>query len=300
MSVSRQQVIVVGVDGSPESAAAAGWAAAEATRRHLTMRLIHGYSAPFFGSSPLGIPPHLIDGLRAAGRSVLDTAADEIRRTYPGVEVSTDLVSADPRSALIDASSHAVLTAVGTRGGARIPEVMLGSVALHVAAHGRSPVAVISRSVTPEHRGPILLGVDPSGNSEAAIAFAFDEAALRGTSIDAVLVWDDVADRSFARFVADIGQLDDEEEHAVLGEALAGWRDKYPDVSVRQVVLRGRPADVLLHFGADRDPALRAQLGVVGTRGRGGVAGVLLGSTSQALVGHASWPVVVVRRDTWS
>jgi len=95
----------------------------------------------------------------------------------------------------------------------------------------------------------------------------------------------------------EIGQLEDEEEHAVLAEQLAGWRDKYPDVPVRQIILRGRPADALLHYAA-RSEAIRPQLVVVGSRGRGGLSGLLLGSTSQSLICHAHWPVIVVRGST--
>jgi nucleotide-binding universal stress UspA family protein len=207
-------------------------------------------------------------------------------------------VNADPRPALVDASAGAALTVVGTRGGRRIPEVLLGSVALHVAAHGRSPVAVISPKAAQSRTGTVLLGVDGSRTSESAVAYAFAEADRREATLDAVLVWDDVALRRYAgqrsSTSEEIGKLEDEEEHAVLAEQLAGWRDKFPDVPVRQVIVHGRPADALLHYGLQSD-ATRPQLVVVGSRGRGGLTGLLLGSTSQSLICHAPWPVVVVR-----
>jgi nucleotide-binding universal stress UspA family protein len=189
------------------------------------------------------------------------------------------------------------LTVVGTRGGGRIPEVLLGSVALHVAAHGRSPVAVISpRGGELTNSGSVLLGIDGSGTSEAAVAYAFEEADRRAATLDAVLAWDDAALRGFAGS-EEFGLLEDEEEHAVLAEQLAGWRDKFPDVPVRQRIVHGRPADALLHYGA-QSPATRPQLVVVGSRGRGGLSGLLLGSTSQSLICHAPWPVVVVRNSS--
>jgi nucleotide-binding universal stress UspA family protein len=92
-----------------------------------------------------------------------------------------------------------------------------------------------------------------------------------------------------------IGRLEDDEEHAVLSEQLAGWRDKYPDVTVRQVVRRGRPADALIRYGKLLPADQRPQLVVVGSRGRGGLTGLFLGSTSQTLICHSPWPVVVVR-----
>jgi nucleotide-binding universal stress UspA family protein len=281
---------VVGIDGSVPSLAAASWAADEAARRGLALRLVHAYTVPIMGSPAYGVPPDLSEGLRLAGQEALDSALAKIAEAHPDLQVSTKLVNADPRPALVEASAGAALTVVGTRGGGRIPEVVLGSVALHVASHGRSPVAVITPNPVPA-TGTVLLGVDGLGTSEAAVAFAFEEADRLRTTLDAVLVWDDLALRGYAG-TAEIGQLEDEEEHAVLGEQLAGWRDKYPDVQVRQVILRGRPADALLQFGADIGP----QLVVVGSRGRGGLSGLLLGSTSHALICHAHWPVVVVRK----
>jgi nucleotide-binding universal stress UspA family protein len=238
--------------------------------------------------------------MRTAGQEIVNNAAEEVKGLHPGLTVIGEMINADPRPALVEASGDALLTVIGTRGGGRVPEVVLGSVALHVAAHGRSPVAVIAKSTAEKSTGPILLGVDGSGTSEAAVEFAFDEAAIRGADLEAVLVWDDIAMRGFARGGAQIGRLEDEEEHAVLSEQLAGWRDKYPDVTVRQVVRRGRAADALLRHGELRPAGEQPQMVVVGSRGRGGVTGLLLGSTSQSLICHAPWPVVVVRRDAGS
>lgn len=293
MNGIRQSVVVVGIDGSEHALLAAQWAASDAARRRLPLRLLHAYTVPILGVPAYGIPPDLTEGLRAAGEAALEAARRDIGKAHPDLPVSAELVNADPRPALVEASAEAMLTVVGTRGGGRIPEVVLGSVALHVASHGRSPVAVISPKAGEPTTGAVLLGVDGSGTSDAAIAYAFEEADRRGAALDAVLVWDDLALRGYGG-TAEIGQLEDEEEHAVLAEQLAGWRDKYPDVQVRQVILRGRPADALLQYGADS--AAHPQLVVVGSRGRGGLSGLLLGSTSQSLICHAHWPVVVVRK----
>jgi len=296
MNGIRRPVVVVGIDGSPSSLAAAAWAADEAALRKLPLRLVHAYTVPVMGVPAYGIPPDLSEGLRVSGQEALEAASRTIANRHPDLEVSAELLNADPRPALVDASAEATLTVVGTRGGGRIPEVVLGSVALHVAAHGRSPVAVISLNAGEASTGTVLLGVDGSRTSEAAVGFAFEEADRRAAMLDAVLVWDDLALRGYAGSV-EIGQLEDEEEHAVLAEQLAGWRDKYPDVPVRQTILRGRPADALLHYGALSE-ATRPQLVVVGSRGRGGLSGLLLGSTSQSLICHAHWPVIVVRGST--
>ena len=189
------------------------------------------------------------------------------------------------------------MTAVGTRGHGRLLEVLVGSVALHVAAHAHSPVAVIppTAHVGPtEPTGPILLGIDGHPNGHAAVGFAFDEAAVRDTGLLAVLVFDNLANRGFAKGANLIGRQEDDEEHAVLAEQLAGWSEQYPDVPVQQVVLRGRPAEALLGYTDHRISEDRPRLIVVGTRGRGGLAGLLLGSTSQRLITHADVPVIVV------
>ena len=294
MTGIRQQ-IVVGVDGSPESLTAARWAAREAGLRDLSLLLVHAFDIPVAGMLGYTIPAALTDGLSESGEQILADAAQDIRQDHPDLEITSRLAQSDPRPILVEASERAVLTVVGTRGGGRIPGVILGSVALHITAHGRSPVAVIpaGAAVDPAETqaGPVLLGVDGSRTSEAAVEFAFDEADRRGAPLRAVLVWDDVAFRGLARLDSMI-ELEDQEEHAVLAEQLAGWREKYPDVPVEPVVRRGRAAEALLRH----DPATPApQLVVVGSRGRGGFTGLLLGSTSHALVGHSQWPVVVVR-----
>lgn len=291
MTGIRQQ-IAVGLDGSPESMTAARWAAAEAQLRDQSLLLVHAFTLPAVGMAGYTIPTSLIDGMHDAGEAVLADTAQQIRVSHPELDVTAKLIEADPRPTLVRLSEHATLTVVGTRGGGRIPEVILGSVALHVAAHGRSPVAVIPGHGVVDPTGPILLGVDGSRTSEAAVEYGFDEADRRGASIRAVLVWDDAALRGFAKGASLIGRIEDDDQHAVLAEQLAGWREKYPDVQVEQVVRLGRPAEALLrHDAAEPEP----QLIVVGSRGRGGLAGLLLGSTSHALIGHSRWPVLVVR-----
>jgi nucleotide-binding universal stress UspA family protein len=124
--------------------------------------------------------------------------------------------------------------------------------------------------------------------------FAFEEAAVRDTELLAVIVFDDLDYRGFAKGANLIGRLDDDEEHAVLAEQLASWCGRYPDVPVRRVVLRGRPAEALLGYAKDRPAVHHPRLLVVGSLGRGGLAGLLLGSTSQRLITHTRVPVVVV------
>jgi nucleotide-binding universal stress UspA family protein len=282
------------VDGSPESAAAARWAADEAVRRHEELQLVYSTFLPVLGYPAMGYPIGFVEQADQQGRDLLATMAKEIRARQPGLILTTEQLQSDPRQALVDASRAASLTVLGNRGGGRLQDVMVGSVALHVAAHAHSPVAVIPR----EHQlrgGPILLGVDGSANSEAAVGYAFDEAAVRGLDLVALLTFDDWAAQGVVSRSTTHRLAGTQEERAVLSEELAGWREKYPDVQVHQQVHRGQAADCLLGFADHAPVAQRPQMIVVGSRGRGGLTGLLLGSTSHALISHASCPVVVVR-----
>ena len=298
MGVERQTGITAGVDGSPESMVAARWAAQEAQRRRRSLDLLLGINEPLENHSGYVFPAPVIEAVRTASRERLDGAAKVIRDEYPDLEVQTALEYIDPRRALVTRSRQASIIVVGTRGHGRLPEVLVGSVALYVAAHAHSPVAVVPPSVdvsAAAPSGPVLVGVNGHPDSGAAVGFAFDEAAVRNTTLLAALVFDEFAFRGFAKGGSLIGRLEDDEERAVLAEELAGWGEKFPDVPVRQFVLRGRPAESLLRFGQDGPADQRPGLIVLGSRGRGGLAGMLLGSTSQRVIAHADVPVVVVR-----
>jgi len=296
MNTKLKSVVVAGVDGSPESLVAAQWAAREAERRHQSLLLVHAFTEPIIGYQPgVALPTGLADGMRRASLRLLHAAAGEVRSAHPDLEVQLKSVHGEPRRSLRSASENAFLTVVGTRGRGRISEVAMGSVALYVAAHARSPVAVIPPTIDiggADPARPVLLGADGTENSEAAVGYAFDEAAVRSADLLAVTVWDDPALRGFAMAAPLVGILEDQEEEVVLAEQLAGWAEKYPDVRVREVVLRGRAAGQLL---ACRENGRQPALIVVGSRGRGGVAGLVLGSTSQRLIAAAQLPVVVVR-----
>ena len=298
---SRQSVIVAGVDGSGEALLGAHWAAHEAMRRRFRLRLVHGFTDPAPRYPGYDLPQSVTSELHNTAQQVLDLAAHSISASFPHLEVTTSLMHADPRRVLVDASAGAVLTVVGSRGRGRVPEVLLGSVALHLASHGRSPVAVVPSGTSPDgarKAGPILLGVDTSVGCEDAIGYAFDEANARGVELIAALVVDDSTVPPFIRGAAHPGSLEDQQEQGVLSAQLARWAQQYPEVTVRPTVLRGRPAGALLDYGLGQAPGSGPCMVVIGSRGRGGLTGLLLGSTGQKLITHAVWPVVVVRPGT--
>lgn len=285
--------VVVGVDGSESAMRAVRWGAAEAARRRVNLVLVHALGIPglYLGPWP---PDHEVrDRLTERGEAFLHAAAD-IAREDAQVRVRTQVSRYDSPDVLIDASRTARMVVLGASGrGGFLAGLALGSTAVKVCAHGHSPVVVVrGEEASARSAGaPVVVGVDGSPLSDAALGQAFEEAALRGAPLVAVHAWYDneaIADViDGARFgnvvpVADI-------ERQVLTESIAGWSEKYPDVTVHSVVQRDKPRRKLLALSGD------AQLLVVGSRGRGGFTGLLLGSTSQALIHHADCTVMVVR-----
>lgn len=192
-----------------------------------------------------------------------------------------------PVPTLAEASKKAEMVVVGDRGAGRVERALLGSVARGLLHHAHGPVAVIHAAggQLPD-AGPVVVGVDGSPASEEAVKLAFDEASRRGAELVAVHAWYDLAaPPSIAQHWLD--RVESAEE--VLAERLAGWRDQYPDVTVRRRVVCDQPAKAML------EEARGAQLVIVGSHGRGGFKGMLLGSVSSEIAQSATVPVIVVR-----
>jgi len=288
--------VVVGVDGSTGSTQAVRWAAAQASLWGCPLRLVHAHTEPWIHLTDQTTPQgdHR-QALVNVGHGWLRAATDVATAAAPGVEVSTELVTSTPGQLLIEESGRARLVVVGSRGLGGFSGLMLGSTAVVLSAHAHCPVAVVrGADIRPPGSGPVVLGVDGSAASEAAIGFAYEAASQRGVPLVAVHVWSDLS--LTASFVPTPPMFDwpviEDDERRLLAQRLAGWQEKYPEVQVRRVVTEGRPAYSLLQAAED------AQLLVVGSRGRGGLRGLLLGSTSQALLHHAPCPVVVARPES--
>lgn len=301
MNDETRNVVVAGVDGSASSLAATLWAAAEAQRRGAALYLVHAYSVPLLLSGP-GVPvPDIRPATRRVATTMLEDAHRAVAKAYPGLTVTIQASEGSPVTALQAASLHAVLTVVGSHGRHQLTETLLGSVAARVTGHAHSPVVVIRTD--PAGRpaggeGPVVVGLDGSAESDDALAFALQSAASRRTALIAVRTWDDTALDGFQGYpvIIDREQID-VEERRMLADQLVPWTDKFPEVPVHQQVLRGRPAPTLLSFCEDAGTIGRPSLLVVGSRGRGGFAGMVLGSTSHALIARASCGVAVVRPD---
>lgn len=300
MNMRRTNVVVVGVDGSTCAAKAALWAAAEAERRGAELRLVQAWDVSFgFAGVGTMIPPNIFTDVEDSARSTLDAAVVEVRAAHPKLVVSTQITRGMAAQVLCEASEEALLTVVGSHGDSRLAEVVLGSVALRVAAKAGGPVVVVRSDQVDAPAagdGPVWVGLDGSPSSEDALAFALEEASVRGADLFAVHSWSNEPSDGFLRaYPIEVDRSRFEQERLLLAEQMSGWAEKYPDVTVTPVVLRGRPAATLLRHLSEAAPQNRPALVVVGTRGHGGFAGLLLGSTSQALIAHATCPIAVVR-----
>ena len=195
-----------------------------------------------------------------------------------------ELVGVPPTQALIEASARAVAVVVGARGHSLLSGVFLGSVSQHVARHASCPVVVTRAPYDPDsHR--TVVGVDGSTGSRKALEFAFDHANRNGDAVTAIHAWRNASrDFSGEGLVEEIGAAE-----RVLSEALAGFAAQYPDVMITSEAVPVAPQRVLA------DASQSADLVVVGSRGLGAFAGLLLGSVSQSVLHHAQCPVAVVR-----
>jgi nucleotide-binding universal stress UspA family protein len=284
--------VVVGVDASEASGYAVDWATDEAALRHRPLRVVHVLTWPLVAlpTGPIDAGP-VYPGLRKAAEETLAGAVDRVRARAPRIELADALPEGGAANRLIAESGHAALLVVGHRGLGGFAGLLLGSVGVQVAAHAACPVIVVRPPRPAGRTGPVVVGLDGSDMSELALQFAFEEASMRGVGLIAVHAWRWPAAAEPGDMLPLVYDLDDlqAEEARVLAEALAGHRERYPDVPVEQRSVRGRPGAVLVAASAG------AGLLVVGCRGRGGLTGLLLGSTSQAVLHHAECPVAVVR-----
>jgi nucleotide-binding universal stress UspA family protein len=230
---------------------------------------------------------------------VVAKAAAGVREHHPDLAITTAIMRAPAVLALQEASERALMTVVGAHGSHQLTDAMLGSVASRISAKAHSPVVVVRvdpNRPEPVAGSPVVVGLDAAEDSQNALAFAFDQAAVSGAPLVAVYSWDDTALDEFGRtypLPLDRHAID-EVYRRRLAEQLAGWSEKYPEVTVHAEIRTGRPYRALLQDTTGGDRRMPAMI-VVGTRGRGRLSGLLLGSTSQALIAHAPCPVAVVR-----
>lgn len=281
--------VVIGMDGSDGALRAAQWGATEATLRGRGLTLAHAIlpttASGVFG---MGVPPRLdlIDDMRTSAITELTRLAGELNCTdvLVHVEVGT------PSGLLLHASNSAELIVLGSRGRGGFANLLLGSVGTQVASHAHCPVIVMrDQARTGSHE--VVVGIDGSPHSIAALEFAFNEASRHGWSLIAVHAWDVPA---FDLIVTPDGPIPfplenvADAEIRLAAEVLAGFKVEYPDVTVTENLVRSPAVQALLDASTD------AALIVVGTRGRNVALGALLGSVSNGILHKARVPVAVI------
>lgn len=283
--------IVAAVDGSAASHHAVAWAAVDAGLRRCPLQIVTSIAVPgTFGPGPV-LSETAGQRLRVEGERVLTEAARTARTAAAGetVVLGTQVVDRPIVPELIDRSSHVRMLVVGNRGLGAYRRELLGSVSSAVIRHAHCPVAVVS-SASATNAGsahkPVLVGVDGTANSVPAIQLAFEEASWRKVGVVALHAWNDTGETVLP---SEGGAVTRQQEDELLAERLAGFGERYPDVSVRRALVRDRPVRSLLA------EAEYAQLIVTGSHGHGGFTGMLLGSTSAALLPSVECPMIVVR-----
>lgn len=291
--MAEDAVVLVGVDGSPESLGALDWAVERAAKKGWRVHILCAYSLPSFTSTSLdgGFTPLDDTAIRAGAQAVVDEAMKRVEGR--GVPVTASLETGDPAGVLVDLSNEAVMAVVGTRGGGGFADRLLGTVSSALPAHAHCPTVVVPRHTEGKEYMPIqriVVGVDGSDSSKKALQWAVAEADAWGAELTAIaaipmatgagmLAWLPTAvDRD--QVLADV--------RSGLERSVAEATKDYPNVVVRRHALDGNAAQLMSEFSTAVD------LVVVGSRGRGGFSGLLLGSTSQGVLSHATCPVMVV------
>ncbi|BCL32847.1 universal stress protein [Streptomyces aurantiacus] len=282
--------ITVGADGTAESLAALHWAAREAVRRALPLRVVHAWE-----KSDGGKDQDQDQDRTADVREALVRTAGDVTERHPGLTVTTDLVDGGPVEALVSAAAQAETLVLGSRGHGAIVGFLLGSVGQQVIAESTRPVVLVRAADQAESEaGGREIVVGQQGGPEdsaAALEFAFEAAAARGAALRVVRAWSLPTVFTYSpgslALLDEAGGLEPYEKKA-LAEALAPWLERFPDVPVTQHVEMGSAGEVLLSVAA------RAQLMVVGRRAHRSAVGSRIGSVAHAVVHHAPSPVAVV------
>jgi nucleotide-binding universal stress UspA family protein len=271
------------------------YAAEHAHRRHLGLRIVHAYDAiPYLAPSPnLELEQEVAAKMRDSAQRLLDDTAAAVQSLYPDLTITSRLDTRPPTATLLEESDDAETLVMGLRGSGGFAGLRAGSTSLHVASHARSPVvAVPTPSDTDPQRHGVVVGVDGSTLSGAAVEWAFTTADALGEPLVAVHTWSEPSHPEPGYLPIYSEARHEEDGQLVLAESLAGWSEKYPDVDVEARLVQGHPVEVLAAASAT------ARLVVVGSHGRGSVRGLVLGSVSHGVLHHAAAPVAVVRRAT--
>ncbi|MEU8006065.1 universal stress protein [Catellatospora sp. NPDC049111] len=272
--LGSSEPVLVGVDGSAHALQAVGLAAAEAARLDLPLVILHATARA--GEAASG-----------EGARILHDAA---QAAPDGAHPQTVLATGPAAEVLLQHATKAALVVVGHRGTNALEDLLLGSVAARVAAH--CPVPVLVARGTAHESGQVVVGIDGSPQSPRIAEAAFAEAAARAVDVSAVHAWTGPVSRApgdMLPLVYDKDEIEGEEQR-VLAEALSGLRERFPDVTVQDMLVKGRPGPVLAHLSQTAD------LVVIGSKGPRNSANLLPGSVRRHLLHHAACPLLIIPR----
>lgn len=293
MNAVMGSAVVVGLDRSDLGRAAVEYAAGLASRRRLPLLLVHAFESTDYDVTPrVGWAADVEDMVQKSAQHLVDDAVEVLGVVYPELTVSQLVELGDPVETLLEQSRTAHTIVLGSRGAGGFADLVIGSTTLHVAAHASCPVIAVPNPPDGEasSRRGVVVGVDGSDLSAAAIGYAFQTAADAGEKLTALLVRNDPTRTGLGRMMP--GTFDQKEvmkaDVAALAASMSGWQQKFPDVEVEQRVVLGHPVASLVSASTD------ARLLVVGCRGRGALRSLVLGSVSHGVLHHAKGPVAVV------
>lgn len=283
--------ITVGLDGSPESLAAARWAAGEAERRGAALRLLHAWI--LLVAQPRDLARE--DDQDYWAKRLVRAAHTEVQQLRPDLHIVDELVAGDPATALLKAAGESTMTVLGSRGLDRVSSFFLGDVALHVAGRAERPVVLVragarDERLSPADGGGVVVGAGLHGpGGDEVLAFACGAAAGRGVPLTAVHGLS-LPVQAYAPWGIDPDVAEElgHEARQQLSAALRPWRATYPDLPVTGTVRLESPARAVVQA------AEGAGLVVVGRRRHRAALTPRLGAVVQACVHHASCPVAVV------
>ncbi|MFJ6835829.1 universal stress protein [Streptomyces sp. NPDC091209] len=290
--------IVVGLDGSPESLAAAEWGALQALRTDAHLRVVHAWQwhpsvyAPVAGVS---VAPPEDDPQRAWAERLPHETAAQLAAIHPRLSVSAERIAEQPVTVLLAAAEDTELLVLGSRGLGGIAGFLTGSVAQAVVARSRTPIVVVRAGAVPEDdhgTRDVVLGLDLEHSDPSVIEFAFQEAARRAADLRVVHGGSVPPDHGYG---GDTDTVIDAESlvqaQRRLTDTLRPWREKFPDVRVHEQAVVGGAGRHLV------DASRNAGLVVVGRRNRQTPVGTHIGPVTQALLHHSAAPVAVVPHD---
>ncbi|WP_405876471.1 universal stress protein [Streptomyces sp. NBC_00005] len=300
--------IIVGLDGSPQSLAAADWAAREARQREASLRLVHAWEPQPHAYVPLAgsFTPAAIEEEHEWAGQMLREAESRLAKSHAGLRITTVQTAGPPAAVLLTAAEDADLLVLGSRGLGGVAGFLVGSVALAAVARSRRPVVLVRAGEhaadehLPDGTGAastdtpyrdVVLGLDLENPGEVVIRFAFEAAQRRAADLRVLHGWSPPPSHGYgAAFDSGPDAEPAEQVRHRLAEVLQPWRDKFPDVQVHEQAVVGSAGRHLVH--ASRDAALV----VVGRRNRRALGGHI-GPVTHAALQHASAPVAVVPRD---